>query len=193
MLAAAVAASLAGEIIVEWMLMPLRRYADFSGRSRRMEFWMWVLFQLLVGIGFTILMIAVGGSAFLAADAGAMATAGIGIGVLWLLQAAFSLGTFIPYLAVTVRRLHDTNRSGWWILAPVVPYVASIIAMIAAAATGGPDSGSVVAVGLIAIIGMLAAFVLGIVLLVFMFLEGTRGPNKYGPDPKQPTPAEIFA
>jgi uncharacterized membrane protein YhaH (DUF805 family) len=47
---------------MEWMFMPLKRYADFSGRSRRMEYWMWVVFQFLIFIAFMILMVAVGGA-----------------------------------------------------------------------------------------------------------------------------------
>lgn len=169
---------------MDYMLMPLRRYADFSGRSRRMEFWMWKLFLLLVGIGFFVLMMIVGGGA---AAMGAMmgdteAVRGVGAGMLAVmaLYALVSLAFLIPDIAVTVRRLHDTDRSGWWILAPLLPYAVGVIAILA----GGVGRDAVSTGATVGTIAMLAAAVLGLILLVFMFLEGTRGSNRYGPDPK---------
>jgi uncharacterized membrane protein YhaH (DUF805 family) len=165
------------------MLMPLRRYADFSGRSRRMEFWMWKLFTFLIGmVVWIVIMTMIGGAALGSGDPQALAAAGGGAMVVILLYALFALAIFIPDLAVTVRRLHDTDRSGWWILAPLVPYVIGIVAALGGAASG--EQGGIAAGALIAGIAGLAALVLGIVLLVFMFLEGTRGPNRFGPDPK---------
>lgn len=178
---------------MDWMLMPLRRYADFSGRSRRMEYWMWVLFQFLIGIGFTVVLMAIAGSAIISGDPTQMvAMGGIAL-IIYLLYMLVGLVFFIPSLAVTVRRLHDTNRSGWWILAPAVPYLLMIVAMMALAGTASkPDQTTLGMMGLILMVFGLAAMVLGIVLLVFLFLEGTKGPNQYGPDPKSPTPAGVF-
>lgn len=140
---------------MEWMLMPFRRYADFSGRSRRMEYWMFRLFE------FGVFMVGLIAMSILAATAGSAAgeTAGsiVGsIGVLGLVM--FALFSFIPGLAVTVRRLHDTDKSGWMIL-----------------------------IGLIPLIG-------GILLLIFLFSDGTRGANKYGADPKgEGYSGDVFA
>jgi uncharacterized membrane protein YhaH (DUF805 family) len=177
---------------MEYMLMPLRRYADFSGRSRRTEFWMFVLFQFLIGMGVVVLMMVLGGAAVLSGDPSqAMAMGGI-ILVLYLLLALVGLAFLIPNLAVTVRRLHDTDRSGWWIMLYWGPYLAMILAggMVGMSAASGGDGMAGGAVGLIAMIAWLVG---SLVLLVFMFLEGTRGPNKYGPDPKQPIPENVFA
>jgi uncharacterized membrane protein YhaH (DUF805 family) len=176
---------------MEWMLMPLKRYADFSGRSRRMEYWMWVLFQFLIGMVFWVLMFAVGGGAMMSGDPNALASAGAGMLVIWALYMLLALAFFIPNLAVTVRRLHDTNRSGWWILAPMVPYVIAFVSIMGAAASG--SQGGLAAGGIIGMVAVLAAIGLGITLLVFMFLEGTRGPNKYGPDPKAQDTSQVFA
>ncbi|HEU0133398.1 MAG TPA: DUF805 domain-containing protein, partial [Allosphingosinicella sp.] len=93
------------------------------------------------------------------------------------------LAMFIPALAVAVRRLHDTTRSGWWILAPVAGYAV----MFVGAAVGGSIG------GILAMIGMIAALGLALMLIVFMFLEGTRGPNNYGPDPKGEALDKVFA
>jgi len=175
---------------MEYMFMPLRRYADFSGRSRRMEFWMWQLFQVIVYIGVIVLaMVFGGGMMMMSGDPSGMMAAGGVMLIIMMLYGLYALAVLIPSIAVAVRRLHDTERSGWWILAPLAGYVLMIIGGVMAAAS--PDAPGIG--GIIALIGMVALIGLGITLLVFYFLEGTRGPNKYGPDPKQPTPDKVFA
>lgn len=86
---------------MEWMLLPLKRYAEFSGRSRRKEYWMFFLFSFLVGIVATIFDTAILGFALESNGP---------------INALTSLALLIPSLAVGVRRLHDTGRSGWWLL-----------------------------------------------------------------------------
>lgn len=167
---------------MNWMLMPLKRYAEFNGRSRRMEFWMWKLFVFLVGMVFWTLMMIIGGAALASGDANGLAAAGGGMIAIMGLYMLFALGIFIPDLAVTVRRLHDTDRTGWWILAPLGPYIVAFIAMFGGAASGSQEG--MATGGLIGVVAMLAVLVLGIVLLVFLFLDGTPGPNRYGEDPK---------
>jgi uncharacterized membrane protein YhaH (DUF805 family) len=179
---------------MEWMLMPLKRYADFSGRSRRMEYWMWVVFQALIAIAFLVVLLAVGGAALMSGDPAQMVAVGGIVILLYLLWALLGLIFFIPNLAVTVRRLHDTNRSGWWVLAPWGPYLLMIFASAAiVGTTSKPDETTLGMMGLVMIVLGLAALVLGLVVLVFLFLEGTKGPNQYGPDPKSPTPAGVFS
>jgi uncharacterized membrane protein YhaH (DUF805 family) len=177
---------------MDWMLMPLRRYADFSGRSRRMEYWMWVLFQVIIYVALVVLMMIFGGGMMMmAGDPSSMMAAGGIVMILGGLYFIWWLATLIPSIAVAVRRLHDTNRSGWWILAPVVPYVIAFVSMMGAA-TSGTQSG-LAAGGVIGMLSVLAAMVLGLTVLVFMFLEGTKGPNKYGPDPKGADTGQVFA
>lgn len=176
---------------MEWMLMPLKRYADFSGRSRRMEFWMWQLFQVIVYILVLVLAMVVGAGGLMTGDPTAMAGAGGAALLILGLYGIFALAVIIPSIAVAVRRLHDTNRSGWWFLAPIVPYFIGAFS-IGAGAASGSQSG-LAAAGLLGMVAMLAALVLGLVLIVFYFLEGTKGPNKYGPDPKGRDTAEVFA
>jgi uncharacterized membrane protein YhaH (DUF805 family) len=100
---------------MEWYLAVLRKYAQFSGRSRRTEYWMFFLINALVGFGL--------------AFAGGMLgdEAGMGGMVLYLL---YLLGTLVPGLAVSVRRLHDTGRSGWWLLISIVPVVGAIALLV---------------------------------------------------------------
>ena len=191
--------------VMEWMLMPLKRYADFSGRSRRMEYWMWVVFQMLIAVAFWILTIVIAGSAVMALgmgssgkDPGAVVAAGVGMGIgivlLFALYGLLGLFLIIPSLAVAVRRLHDTNRSGWWLLAPLACECVAFLAFGMAGASAGTNGSSGAAVpamiGFIAVIGALG---LGLMLLVFMFLDGTPGPNRYGPDPKNRVQAAVFS
>ena len=134
---------------MEWMLMPLKRYADFSGRSRRKEYWMWVLFQVILFTGVTI----VGGIVF---GFGDPASGGLG-GILLILLALLGLAFLIPNIAVTVRRFHDQDKSGWWFLLNFIPYIG------------------------------------GIIVLVFMCIEGIKGPNRFGPDPQVGDHGDVIA
>jgi uncharacterized membrane protein YhaH (DUF805 family) len=176
---------------MEWMFMPLKRYAEFSGRSRRKEYWMFVLFQILLYIAFWVLVLLVGGGALMSAggDPTAAMAAGGAILVIFGLYGLIALALLIPGIAVGVRRLHDTNRTGWWLLAPLAGYVIAALGGVMAASS--PDNPGIGAI--LAMVGMIAAFGLAITLLVFMLLEGTRGPNKYGPDPKGGASEEVFA
>jgi uncharacterized membrane protein YhaH (DUF805 family) len=148
--------------IMEWMLLPLKRYADFNGRSRRKEYWMFALFLMALYLVAGSLLLAGGLIGAIQNDTMPEFSPlfWLGIGAISLLF----LATFIPSLAVTVRRFHDRDMSGWWYLAFVV---------------GGniPFVGPLVSLGF----------------LVLMCLEGTRGPNRFGPDPKDPNSVDVFA
>lgn len=106
---------------MHWMLMPLRRFAEFSGRSRRKEYWMFYLLNLLIGlfVGLVFLIGYVAGMGQTAMDTYLMPVV--------YLACLYSLVALIPGLAVTIRRLHDTDRSGWNILWGVVPAIGAFI------------------------------------------------------------------
>ena len=141
------------------------RYADFNGRAQRPEYWWFMLFLFLANLILGMVSDTV--------------------------SLIFSFATLVPSLSAGARRLHDTNRSGWWFLAPIVPYFIGFMAIGAGAASG--SDGGLAAAGILGMVAMLAAVVLGLVLIVFYFLEGTKGPNKYGADPKGRDTAEVFA
>lgn len=107
--------------ILEWFQKGLRNYANFSGRARRKEYWYFYLVQLVL----TIIAMILDGIIF---DSG--------IGLFYILVA---LGLFLPSLAVTVRRLHDTSRSGWWILIGLVPLIGAILLIIWLASDTKPE------------------------------------------------------
>jgi uncharacterized membrane protein YhaH (DUF805 family) len=135
---------------MEWMILPLKRYAQFSGRSRRREFWMWVLFNWTVAIGLAVIdtLIGFGGTSAVTGPMGAAYSwySNGPLSLIWM------LATFIPNLSVSIRRLHDIDKSGWWLLILLVPLV-----------------------------GFIA-------LVVFQCVEGTRGANRFGPDPIRQRP-----
>jgi uncharacterized membrane protein YhaH (DUF805 family) len=106
---------------MHWMLMPLRRYAEFSGRSRRREYWSFVLLNLLIGL-FLGLVFLVG----YYADMSQTEMDTFLMPVLWLVMLV-SLAFIVPGLAVTIRRLHDTDRSGWNILWGLVPLIGAFM------------------------------------------------------------------
>ncbi|MFP3715098.1 DUF805 domain-containing protein [Puerhibacterium sp. TATVAM-FAB25] len=120
------------------------KYATFSGRARRSEYWWWALFTYLVSF---VLAVVVAAVAMPTTDPVTGSPTGAGA-VMVGLYALVMLALVLPSLAVAVRRLHDTDKAGWWVLLNAVPFV-------------GP-----------------------IVVLVLLALEGTPGPNRFGPDPK---------
>jgi uncharacterized membrane protein YhaH (DUF805 family) len=103
------------------MFEPLRKYADFQGRARRSEYWMFALFVLIVDV---VLYALLGMSGSF--GPGAAGPSG-GALIVLLMLSVFGLAMFIPSLAVGVRRLHDTNRSGWWLLLGLVPFLGIVI------------------------------------------------------------------
>ncbi|AYV48351.1 DUF805 domain-containing protein [Caulobacter flavus] len=103
------------------MFEPLRKYAQFSGRARRSEYWLFALFTFVVSIAITILRIATGGLDSLENG---------GFDALSLVNLAFSLAMLVPSLAVSFRRLHDTDRSAWWILIGLIPLIGAIVLLI---------------------------------------------------------------
>ena len=96
-----------------WITMPLRRYAEFTGRSQRKEFWM---FQLIYVALATAGIVLVGGTIDTYGDFSPFGNVVTGLIVLAL------LGLFVPLLAVEVRRFHDQDRSGWLVLLNFIPY-----------------------------------------------------------------------
>lgn len=116
---------------MNWYLEVLRKYAVFSGRARRTEFWTFTLVNIVVAT----LLAFVDNSSGLTVSIGVTAAYGVGI-----LSSLYSLAVLVPHLAVTVRRLHDTGRSGWWWLIGLVPVIGAVVLIIFAAQDSQPGS-----------------------------------------------------
>ncbi|MEQ1499181.1 MAG: DUF805 domain-containing protein [Novosphingobium sp.] len=112
---------------MEWMIMPFRRYADFSGRSRRMEYWMYQVFTLSVYLAcFAIMMVGLPWNEPQGSQSapGPIFWIGVALAVLWY------VATFIPDIAVTVRRFHDQDQSGWLYLIRFIPSIGALVVMV---------------------------------------------------------------
>ena len=157
---------------------------NFSGRARRAEYWWFFLFLVLAGLALQVAATYAmfRDPAFLAAmqDPGAFQSwikqnediyTTLGIGTV-----AYILLAWLPQLSVTVRRLHDTDRSGWFIF---MPFLASVGAVCAALFVGlGFGEGAAPLLLLIMAVPLMA----NIWFLVVLCLPGTHGPNRFGPD-----------
>ncbi|WP_374945121.1 DUF805 domain-containing protein [Sphingomonas sp.] len=177
---------------MHWMVLPLKRYAQFKGRSRRKEFWMWALFIIVATLALSFLdsVLGLGGRTVIGRPAGATVGAGFHTSG-GVLTGLFALAMFVPNLAVQVRRLHDTDRSGWWLLLPVGLYLAGVLVLLAGVASAGTSV--TLAGAVLSFAGLIAA----VVLFVFFCLDGTPGFNRFGADPKDPAGAvdlgDVFA
>ena len=101
---------------MSWYLEVLKKYAVFSGRARRKEYWYFFLFNIFVSIFLGVIDGVTGSS-----------SAGAGMG---MLSGIYSLAVLIPGIAVTVRRLHDTDRNSWWLLIGLIPIIGAIILVV---------------------------------------------------------------
>jgi len=101
-----------------WYLEVLKKYAVFNGRARRKEYWFFVLFNSIINIVLSGI------------DS---VTTGMGLSV-----GLYTLAVLLPSIAVFVRRLHDTDRRGWWILIGLVPLIGWIVLLIFMVQDGKP-------------------------------------------------------
>ena len=111
---------------MSWYLQALKKYAVFAGRSRRKEFWYFALFNIIAGVVLGLM------DRLLSTYSPAW-----NVG---LLSGIYGLAILVPSLAVTVRKLHDIDRTGWWILIGLVPFVGTIVLLVLALFEGTPGA-----------------------------------------------------
>lgn len=162
----------------------VRKYADFSGRATRAEFWWWVLATMLVGFAIGTVDGAIN----------ALLAGGIGYGFSPL-SSIFGLAVLLPDLAVTCRRLHDIGKSGWWQLAwfviaflGAIPLIAGVIIFVVSGFSGAKgwemDEGSLVVMIVGIIVSLLIWLAIAIWWIVWLARQGDAGPNRFGEDPR---------
>ena len=105
---------------MKWYIKCLKHYADFSGRARRKEYWMFVLFYIIFAFAWLVLI-----SALSVGFGEEVQSSAIGFAFF-----SYILALLLPSLAVSVRRLHDTGRSGWWLLLALIPYIGWLVLFI---------------------------------------------------------------
>ena len=168
----------------------IRKYAEFRGRATRAEFWWWELGVLIAGFALGSV------DASIASFGGGNAYSPLG--------AVFGLATFLPSLAVAVRRLHDIGKSGWWLVgfcaAGIFGWIPIAAGLTVAAINGLFDSVWSQATIVPLLLGIGIALVTWLVLVVWYVLwlvrQGQTGHNRFGPDPRaldapEPSPADA--
>ena len=94
---------------MNWYLEVLKKYAEFDGRARRTEYWMFALINIIVSLVLTFLLGRVLGG---------------------VIPALYSLAVLLPAIGVSIRRLHDTGRTGWWLLIGLVPVIGGLVLLV---------------------------------------------------------------
>lgn len=105
---------------MDWYLKVVKNYAVFQGRARRKEHWMFILFNVIISLVLSIIENL--------------------IGIPSVLTSIYSLVVLLPTLGVSVRRLHDTGRSGWWILIGLIPLIGGIVLLVFACQDSDRDN-----------------------------------------------------
>ena len=172
-----------------------KKYCVFKGRARRSEYWYWTLFVILLSVGIEVLQGLLSLPALFGKGSVGTLTTFVNV-----FSGVISAATILPSLGVTVRRLHDTNHSGWWLLALYVLEIAFLVLIL-----GGMDSSIITGdvpdldfssmnttqIALLCLVG-----VFGIVLTIVMFIwyctDSKPGNNKYGPSPKEPSSDQVI-
>lgn len=143
---------------MDWAFLPLQRYFTFYGRSPRAEYWYFYLLQLVLSVMTWMIDFALG----LGGPEAPLST-----------SLLLGLGLFIPSLAVTVRRLHDINRSGWTVL---TYGLMTVVAAVVGGVVGG-------LLGFGMFLMLLAVAIVSIGFIILMATDGNPGDNHYGPNP----------
>jgi uncharacterized membrane protein YhaH (DUF805 family) len=112
---------------MSWYLAGLKKYATFSGRARRKEFWLFTLFNQLIFVALIALLIAV---AVASDKAGQQGFPYLLHQAMIIVVVIFFLGTLLPSIAVRARRLHDTGKSGWLMLVGIIPFIGDILLLV---------------------------------------------------------------
>lgn len=158
-----------------------KKYFDFKGRARRSEYWWFVLFMVIVSMVFNY--------------------GGLLVPALSFIGLFCSLVLVIPHFAVMTRRLHDTGRSGWWVLVLAILYVAVLVSMLIVLMPIAQDMLTVTdpfeqmemmadcvqahpVASTVMVMGSLVTCILGIIVIIFMVFDSKWETNKYGPSPK---------
>jgi uncharacterized membrane protein YhaH (DUF805 family) len=166
---------------MKWYILALKKYATFSGRSRRKEFWTFILFYIIFYI-VAIILDHLFGLNWSPAGGGLIAT-------------LFSLSMLVPTIAVHVRRFHDIGLSGWFYVLFFLAMVVSTaiffvkVVMVAMAAGFSPEEMDPAIVMQFAkpfMYWSLVMLLLSIILIYLMAKDSKPGPNKWGPNPKEP-------
>ncbi len=172
---------------MKYFLYCLQHYADFNGRARRSEYWYFQLFNFLIEIGIYLIIVAI------------KIVTGIDLG---FLRFVYPIALFIPNLAVSARRLHDTNRSGWWQLLTIITglimsgLVITLVYLLCLYAIWGEDMRGFSIfreeklLSILLFVSIICHIAAEILLLVWYCTDSQQGVNRFGPNPKEENNAD---
>ena len=173
---------------MSWYGLAITNYFNFNGRARRKEYWMFYLFAIIISIIAMILDIALGidftYSTFYGQES-------LYYGPIYTIVALFHI---IPMYSITVRRLHDSDRTGWWFFGPILAMLSAVLifAMMAGMSYSMNIRLLMYIGGIIAIVGYIGSIGVLIASFVFMFFDGTKGDNRFGPSNKYDSEGELI-
>ncbi|MEN9911831.1 MAG: hypothetical protein RI956_275, partial [Pseudomonadota bacterium] len=142
------------------------KYATFTGRARRKEYWLFILFNIIIGFVFALIETVIGMEFGLSKKP---------------ISAIYALIMFIPGIAVTVRRLHDTGRSGYWILGNILPF---IFLLLSAYLIKDFSFDNPFFKGILVVMPIIIMTITGLIVFYFLCLDSQSGDNQYGSNPK---------
>lgn len=154
------------------------KYCCFTGRARRSEFWNWTLAYVLLSVALGVFNSFMLVSQIETLDLNDPLSIYKSPG--YTITALVGLALFLPNLGVTIRRLHDTGRSGWWVWAPVIVY----FPMLWAALSVATNRDSAIGMAAIMLLCGLVMLVISIIILVWLCQDSDPQENEYGPSPK---------
>ena len=168
---------------MRWFMFCWQRLFDYAGRSRRREYWLFLLFDQLLSA--LLLGIALSSSPVASLTAGKMDVDAVTILAL-LVFMGYSLAALLPYFAVTVRRFHDVGRSGWWLILVIGVMVFNRLGIVASLSSKCETPFLAANLQSVFLTASQVATWVWIYLLITVFLrDGEPTENKYGPSPKQ--------
>jgi uncharacterized membrane protein YhaH (DUF805 family) len=138
-----------------------QHYFDFEGRTRRQEFWYYVIAFVVIDIAFAVVQAVLNTHA---------------------LTSLLALALLLPNLGIAVRRLHDINRTGWWVLIGAIPGTVMVVLTVISFMLAGAAAGFLLLLPILSLCG-LAALAAAALLIYWYAQPGTVGPNQYGPEP----------
>ena len=169
---------------MQWYIQAIKNYVNFNGRARRKEYWMYMLFSFIFAIVAMILDIALGIDFRISTPSSFYAhEVSLGYGPIYALVALFH---FLPSMSAGIRRLHDSDRTGWWLFFPLLIILFAVfIGLVFVGGGVATKSDSMAGIGVI-LMALLYLVALGLSITSFVFLcfDGTKGDNRFGPSNK---------